>query len=74
MGRFGVVVLLPEPADGEPRMDFVGREFDDWAEVPGLMAELERVHPGWRLVSFCHVEDLPLLCEPPPDPTAVDPN
>lgn len=73
MSRFAVVALLPEPADGAPRMDFVSREFETWDEVPAMMAELEAAHPAWRVVTFAHVEDLPLLMEPMPatTPTAT---
>lgn len=62
---FGVVALLPEPPDDRTRADFVSREFTSWDEVPAFMAELEEKHPAWRAVTFCHVEDLPLLMEPP---------
>lgn len=64
MSRFAVLVLLPEAEDAQ-RMDFASREFDSWDEVPGFMAEVEAAHPRWRAVTFTHVEDLPLLMEPP---------
>jgi hypothetical protein len=65
VSRFAVVALLPEPADDATRADFVAREFETWEEVPAMMAELETAHPAWRVVTFAHVEDLPLLMEPP---------
>lgn len=65
MSRFAVVALLPEPADDPKRADFVSREFETWDEVPAMMTELEEAHPAWRVVTFAHVEDLPLLMEPP---------
>lgn len=70
-----MVVMLPEPPDDPGRADFAHREFDTWDEVPGFMAEVEATHPGWRVVTFAHVEDLPLLMEPPPGavPTPTPP-
>lgn len=65
MNRFAVVVMLPEPSDDPGRVDFVSREFDSWDEVPGFMAQVEERAPGWRIVAFSHVEDLPLLMEGP---------
>lgn len=65
MSRFAVVVILPQPVDDARRVDFASHEFDTWDEALGLMAELEEQEPKWRVVSFCHVEDLPLLMEPP---------
>lgn len=64
--RLAVVVLLPDTVPG--REDFVSREFSAWEEVAAMMAQLEAAEPGWRLVSFCHIEDLPLLMEPPEPP------
>lgn len=58
-----MVVVLPESTPG--RADFVSREFDELAALAPLMAEVDVKCPGWRLVSVCHVEDLPLLMEPP---------
>lgn len=66
MGRLAVVVMLPEPGDDPMRLDFVSREFDGWAEALELMAEVEVRAPNWRLVTFCHVGDLPMLMEGPP--------
>lgn len=63
--RFALVALLPEPADDAQRMDFASREFADPAEIADLIAELEAKVPKWRVVQICHVEDLPLLMEPP---------
>ena len=65
-GPFAVVALLPEPPDDQTRMDFVSREFQSWDEFAGFMGELEAAHPKWRAVTVCHIEDLPLLMEPPP--------
>lgn len=65
MGRLAVVVILPEAPDDPTRLDFVSREFDTWGEAIELMAEVEKNEPRWRLASFCHIEDLPLLMEPP---------
>jgi hypothetical protein len=65
VSRFAVAVMLPEPLDDPTRCDFVAREFDSWDEVPALMAEVEAKAPNWRLVTFCHVEDLPMLMEGP---------
>jgi hypothetical protein len=64
MGRFAVVILLPDDPADPSRMDFISREFDSWREVPDFMSEVEEREPKWRVVSFCHVEDLPLLMEP----------
>lgn len=61
-----VVVMLPTPTDDAARVDFVSREFTSWDEVPAFMAEVEERAPGWQVVAFCHVEDLPLLMEAPP--------
>lgn len=65
MSRFALVALLPEPADDATRMDFVSREFDTIADITGALEELEAKVPNWRVISFCHSEDLPLLVEPP---------
>lgn len=65
MSRFAVVALLPEPADDKTRMDFVSREFDTVDEIAAALHQLEDQYPKWRVISFCHVEDLPLLMEPP---------
>lgn len=64
MSRFAVVVMLPEAEAG--RLDFNSREFDTWAEFAEFMEEAEKVLPSWRIVSVCHVEDLPMLMEPGP--------
>ena len=63
--RFAVVALMPQDEANPNRQDFVNREFDSWADVPKFMAELEEAVPNWRAVTFVHVEDLPLLMEPP---------
>lgn len=68
MTRFAVLALLPEPDDDPARMDFVSREFDSWDEVPAFMAQVESAHPDWRVVTFCHVEDLPVLMDGPGEP------
>jgi hypothetical protein len=60
-----VVVLLPEPEDGAARMDFASREFDTPDELAALLTEIEERVPTWRVLTICHVEDLPLLMEPP---------
>jgi hypothetical protein len=62
---FALVALLPEPTDDRLRLDFVSREFESPADVAGLIAELEAAYPKWRVVTICHVEDLPLLMEAP---------
>lgn len=61
--RYALIALLPESVAG--RADFVSREFDTVEDVAELLAELEEKEPKWRVVSICHVEDLPLLMEPP---------
>lgn len=63
MTRFALVALLPESVAG--RADFVSHEFDAPEEVAALLAELEAKEPKWRAVTICHVEDLPLLMDPP---------
>lgn len=72
MGKFAVVVMLPDQEDAPPeRVDFASREFDTWQEAIELMAVVEEKVPNWRLVTFCHVEDLPMLMEgPKPDDSA----
>lgn len=59
--------MLPET--DATRLDFNSREFDDWTEFAAFMAEAEAAMPNWRLVSVCHVEDLPRLMDPPPEAT-----
>lgn len=68
MTRYALVALLPQPADDATRLDFMSREFDTTADVALLLDELEANVPGWRVVTICHVEDLPLLMEPPAPP------
>ncbi len=63
MSRFALVALLPESVAG--RADFLSHEFDRPEDVAVLLAELEQKEPGWRAVTICHVEDLPLLMQPP---------
>jgi hypothetical protein len=65
MSNFAVVVMLPNNKEDPMQVDFAAREFTSWQQVPGFMAEVEAKVPNWRLVSFCHVEDLPMLMEPP---------
>lgn len=62
---FAVVVMMPEPEDDSTRVDFQSREFSEWSEFATFMAGMDVVMPNWRIVSVCHVEDLPLLMEPP---------
>lgn len=59
-----MVVLLPE-TDDPARLDLASREFDTTAEIAAVLDELEANVPNWRVISFVHVEDLPLLMEPP---------
>lgn len=66
MSKFAVVVILPAPEDDATRMDFQSREFDTWTEFAAFMEGMDVEIPGWRLVSVCHVEDLPMLMEGPP--------
>jgi hypothetical protein len=63
VSRFALVALLPEELAG--RLDFVSHEFDTPEEIAVLLAELERKAPGWRALTIVHVEDLPLLMQPP---------
>lgn len=63
MGRFAVVVMLPET--DQTRTDFATREFDTWDEFAALMVKADEVEPRWRLVSVCHIEDLPMMMEHP---------
>ena len=63
--RFALVALMPEPKDDAQRMDFVSREFATPQGVADLIAELEEKVPNWRAITICHIEDLPLLMEPP---------
>lgn len=69
MGRLAVVALLPEPTDDANRADFASREFDTWEEFAAMMRDLDTAYPTWRVVTVCHVEDLPLIMEPPDDLT-----
>lgn len=64
MGRLAVVAVLPEDPDDPTRVDFVSREFDTWDEITQACAAMEAAYPKWQVVSFCHVEDLPLLVDP----------
>lgn len=65
MSRFALVALPPQAEDDPSRLDFVSHEFASPAEVAELLASLEEHWPRWRVVQICHVEDLPLLMEPP---------
>jgi len=65
VAKFALVALLPQDETDPTRMDFVSREFETPQEVADLIAELELRMPKWRAVTICHVEDLPLLMEPP---------
>jgi hypothetical protein len=65
MSALALVALLPEPEDDAARMDFAMREFKTPDEVGDLLRELEERCPKWRVVTICHVEDLPVLMEPP---------
>jgi hypothetical protein len=69
VSRFAVAALLPEPPDEPTRADFVSREFDSFDEIADALRQLEAAHPRWRIISFVHSEDLPLLMEPPPGMT-----
>lgn len=62
-GPFAIVTLLPEEA--ATRMDFASKEFATIEEVGAVLAELEASAPNWRVISFVHVEDLPLLMQEP---------
>lgn len=62
--KFAVVVMLPETDDPQ-RVDFISREFPDIESMVSALQELETNMPNWRLVTFCHIEDLPLLMEEP---------
>ena len=63
MGKYACVALLPDAIPGQA--DFVSREFDSPEDITQLVKELEDSSTGWRVVAFCHVEDLPLLMEDP---------
>lgn len=66
MNKFAVVVLLPQDPDNPTRADFNCREFETWDEFATFMKDELEVHvPNWQVVTVCHVEDLPLLMEPP---------
>lgn len=61
--KYAVVVILPETE--QTRTDFASREFDTWQEFADMMVEADEKAPGWRLVSVCHIEDLPMMMEDP---------
>lgn len=63
MGKYAVVVMLPETE--QTRVDFASREFDTWEEFAAIMTDADQTEPGWRLVSVCHIEDLPMMMEGP---------
>lgn len=65
--RLAVAALLPETDESVAarRQDFVSKEFE-LEELPTVLAELEAVAPGWRALTFVHVEDLPLLMQERP--------
>lgn len=60
--KFAIVVLLPESVNN--RLDFVSREFESLSEIQPILKEVEEKAPNWRVISFCHIEDLPLMMEP----------
>ncbi len=66
MAKFALVALLPESLPG--RLDFVSREIESIDDIAQIVAELEEKAPSWRVVSFVHIEDLPLLMEDPIEP------
>lgn len=61
-----MVALLPEAVAG--RADFVSTEFENPEDIGELIAHLEASEPGWRVLSICHIEDLPLLMGDPDTP------
>jgi len=63
--KFAIVALLPEPTDDPTRADFISKEFETGDEVGQAINELEEHYPKWRIISICHIEDLPLLMEGP---------
>lgn len=63
MGKFAVIVMLPETE--QTRVDFAHREFDTWQEFAQIMTDADEKQPAWRVVSVCHVEDLPMMMEAP---------
>lgn len=63
MSRFALVALLPEEVAA--RCDFVTHEFDGPEDIAALLVELEEKAPGWRALTIVHIEDLPLLMQPP---------
>lgn len=63
MSRFACVVLLPDTIEGQA--DFLSREFDTLDQIVDAMRELEARNLKWRVLSFCHIEDLPLLMADP---------
>lgn len=63
--KYALVALLPQDETDPGRVDFVSREFETPDEVASMLEELESRVPNWRAVTICHVEDLPLLMEPP---------
>lgn len=71
MAPFAVVVMLPDAGDDPFRVDFQSRTFTTWMEFGAAMEQLEAAVPNWRLVTVCHVEDLPKLMEPPEPPPGL---
>lgn len=66
MSKFAIVVMLPEnPADPK-QIDFASKEFETVDDIAQALHELEEKQPNWRLIAFCHVEDLPALMSAPP--------
>lgn len=63
MSQFAVVALLPEVIPG--KMDFGSKECEDIDGVCKAIKELHEHGTPWRMITVCHIEDLPLLMEPP---------
>jgi len=55
--------MLPK-AESPEDLDFVTQEFDSIEEIVVILLHLEETYPEWKIISFCHVEVLPLLIEP----------
>lgn len=61
--ELAVVALLPESVAGQ--WDFASRETHGWDDLVASLKELEANAADWRVITICHIEDLPLLMEPP---------
>lgn len=70
MGKFAVVIMLPDDPDNPMQANFATQEFDSWGQIATALARVDREVPNWQLVTFCHVEDLPKLMEPSPGATS----